>query len=198
MGRDRFGFADTEGKRRLRKGPPCPGERAHPSGRHPVFTRVVAHPCATWALSPGHGVLGDLRGGGFDRWGDCGSSASLSPFHDFCGVLYRCESRATIEATPSTRRKDAVLSPWGSSGTGMCRGRELRQGRRRERRPPWRQDGGSVRSRALRPATQAMRVNPPRIDSIRGRKRARHAGRAWLACRLDHGLDSPRKPEESR
>ena len=28
--------------------------------------RAVAHPCATWDISPGYGVLGDLVGRGFD------------------------------------------------------------------------------------------------------------------------------------
>ena len=36
------------------------------------------------------------------------------------------EVPAMIEDMRRTGRKDAVLSPWGSSGTGMCRGRELR------------------------------------------------------------------------
>ena len=74
-------------------------------------------------------------------------SDSALPFASFFAKSLIARSVAMIEATPVTRRKDAVLSPWGSSGTGMCRGRELRQGRQRERRPAWRQDGGPVRRR---------------------------------------------------
>ena len=35
---------------------------AHPSGRHPVFTRVVAHPCATWSIPLCNDGLRALRG----------------------------------------------------------------------------------------------------------------------------------------
>ena len=55
------------GSCQLRTGPPCPGGRAHPSTGRPVRTRVVAHPCATCTLPPGHDVLGRLTGRSFDR-----------------------------------------------------------------------------------------------------------------------------------
>ncbi len=42
--------------------PPPHGGMAHPSGRHPVFTRVVAHPCATWAIPPCDDGLRAVRG----------------------------------------------------------------------------------------------------------------------------------------
>ena len=91
--------------------------------------RAVARPCATWALSPGYDGLRKRTDHGFDY------------------------------ATDPKLAKDAVLPPWGSSGTWRCRAREMRHGRRSERRPPWRQNGGPVRSRCFQPYDQR---HPPR------------------------------------
>ena len=94
-------------------GPPCPGGGAHPSGRHPVFTRVVAHPCATWAIFPGHGVLGELQGRGFDQRGDLGKGQAVAVFRLLHSSRQpdrskRCNDRSHAPDAPGGRRPVAM------------------------------------------------------------------------------------------
>ena len=132
LSRVRGALSDSTRKRRLCWAAVLPSQSAGSGrGRRTLGTgptlrddllsllRAVAPPCATWALSPGYDGLRKRTDHGFDH------------------------------ATDPTLAKDAVLPPWGSSGTWRCRAREMRQGCRSERRPPWRQNGGPHRSRCF-------------------------------------------------
>ena len=129
---------------------------AHPSGRHPVFTRVVAHPCATWAIFPGHGVLGELQGRGFDQRGDLGKGQAVAVFRLLHSSRQpdrskRCNDRSHAPDAPGGRRPVAM---------GVERHRDVPRsraeaGRRRERRP----HGG----RTVAPSE----TRPPQETSIR-------------------------------
>ena len=96
-------------------GPPCPGGGAHPSGRHPVFTRVVAHPCATCAPPPGHGVLGRRQGRSF-----------VTPERKDHAAAWIDMSGAATWKLPKTWRAEGDCGsghgwPRRRVGTGMCR-----------------------------------------------------------------------------
>ena len=109
-------------------GPPCPGGGAHPSGRHPVFTRVVAHPCATCAPPPGHGVLGGRQGRSFSPLREPGSRRGMKR-HDRSRDLEAPEDVAgrgglrewPWMATPASRHRDVPSrrpqSPSGRRGS---------------------------------------------------------------------------------
>lgn len=109
-------------------GAPCPGGGAHPSGRHPVFTRVVAHPCATCAPPPGHGVLGRRPGRSFSPLREPGSRRGMKR-HDRSRDLEAPEDVAgrgglrewPWMATPASRHRDVPSrrpqSPSGRRGS---------------------------------------------------------------------------------
>ena len=151
------------GKPQLRKGPPHPGGMAHPSGRHPVFTKgrgtSMCHlghiprarrpfanvkVVASIVKAPGK-CDGVLPRSILWRSSVFGLRSSVrAGSHRTVG----CEARQPRERSAAQHApKDAVLPYWGSSGTWRCRAREMRHGRRSERRPPWRQNGGPHRSR---------------------------------------------------
>ena len=122
------------------EGPPYPGDMSHPSDDILSLRRAVAHPCATWDISPGYGVLGDLVGRGFDskRAGQMRRRATaidpLAVFGLRSSVRAGSHGTAGCQARQPRERsdapdapKDVVLPHWGSSGTWMCRARELRQ-----------------------------------------------------------------------
>ena len=99
--------------------------------------RAVAHPCATWAIALGYGNLRQRAGHGSDRKGHAWrlhaiadqqsrhtDTAMDAEPHRYAGCrTTQGDDRSHVPNAP----KDAALSPWGSSGTRMCRGRELRQ-----------------------------------------------------------------------
>ena len=78
---------------------------------------AVAPPCATWSSSPGSDVLRERAGHGFAQR----SKASLKP------AVFPVAVQGNYRSHAPNAPKDAVLPHWGSSGTWMCRARELRQ-----------------------------------------------------------------------
>ena len=119
---------------------------AHPSGRHPVFTRVVAHPCATWAIFPGHGVLGELQGRGFDQRGDLGKGQAVAVFRLLHSSRQpdrskRCNDRSHAPDAPGGRRPVAM---------GVERHRDVPRSRAEARTP----------ARATTPVAAGRRPRP--------------------------------------
>ena len=127
-------------KRRLRRGPPYPGDMSHPSGRHPVFTKgrgtSMCHlghiPRARRPFANVKIVASIVRGdwrdavlppsSGRATRGHLSSAKAGAHRSDGCHAGQPRERSAAPNAP-----KDVVLPHWGSSGTWMCRARELRQ-----------------------------------------------------------------------
>ena len=127
----------------LRKGPSPPRGLAHPSGGRPVRTRVVAHPCATWAnprgddVPAGVGVVAlidaakarpTLHGRSRSRWPvaiarEERTTRSL-PHRCRCRCRHRrCRQPRRNKATPIPITEDVVLSHGGASSHGWLRPR---------------------------------------------------------------------------
>ena len=113
----------------------------------PPFRRLKAPAsdgaAAPWGQGPPFGTTSCLYSGPWHV------PVPLGPCPPGTTAPANVQTMASITKWTPTFAEDAVLSPWGSSGTWRCRAREMRHGRRSERRPPWRQNGGPHRSRCF-------------------------------------------------
>ena len=121
-------------------GPPFPGDMSHPSGRHPVFTKgrgtSMCHlghiPRARRPFANVKVVASIVRAdwrdavlppsSGRATRGHLSSAQAGAQRPDGCHARQPGDRSAAQHAP-----EDAVLPHWGSSGTWMCRARELRQ-----------------------------------------------------------------------
>ena len=83
---------------------------APPSGGRPVRTRVVAHPCATGAIPPGHDVLGRRRVRCFDRR---------------AGHRFACSERMVAATRFLQGHSLLATRAWGSCVRCLCRLRRV-------------------------------------------------------------------------
>ena len=140
-------------KRRLRRGPPYPGDMSHPSGRHPVFTQGSG----TSMCHLGHIPRAQRPSRTYRSWLRSEKQTRATPYYRRRAVepssrpwssvfrlpssVFRlpssvkagshlavgCDARQPGDRSAAPNApKDAVLPHWGSSGTWRCRARELR------------------------------------------------------------------------